>query len=149
MHHHQQAERIIKAALEWAKTHANIFAVALVGSYAREQARPESDIDLVILTSEPGWFHDVTTWCYAIDWATVGARPVNWQGESYGLLWSCRLWLEDNGGEIEFGFVPPAWADVHPVGAGTRQVITDGCRILHDPQGPLKRVCAAVETGPS
>ena len=56
-----------------------------------------------------------------------------------------RLWLDRNGGEIEFGFAPPTWADIHPVDTGTQQVIANGCRILHDPRGLLKRLCAAVE----
>jgi hypothetical protein len=145
MYDHQHAERIIEVALQWARAQKNILAVALVGSYARKTARPESDVDLLILTDEPTSFRTDTTWCHAIDWAAVKARPVKWQDEDYGLLWSRRLLLDYDGGEIEFGFASPAWADVHPVDAGTRRVIADGCRILHDPRGLLQRLCAAVE----
>jgi hypothetical protein len=77
----------------------------------------------------------------AIDWAVVNARPLKCKDEDYGLLWSRRLLLDDDGGEI----VSPAWTDVHPVDTGTRRVIADRCRVLHDPRGLLKRLCAAVD----
>jgi hypothetical protein len=72
---------------------------------------------------------------------------MKWQDEDYGELWSRRLWLEQNGGEVEFGFASPAWADVNPLDPGTRRVIADGCRILHDPKKILSRLCAAI-SGP-
>ena len=75
-------------------------------------ARPDSDIDLVLLTTDPHAFRADTAWLDAIDWTTVGARPAKWQDEDYGLLWSRRLWLDQSGGEVEFGFAPPSWADV-------------------------------------
>ena len=127
-------------ARQRARAQKNILAVALVGSYARKTARPASDIDLVMLTYEPTSFRTDTTWCHAIDWAAVNARPLKCKDEDYGLLWSRRLLLDYNGGEIEFGFVSPAWADVHPVDTGTRRVIADRCRVLHDPRGLLKRL---------
>ena len=144
-HDHQHAERIIEVARQWARAQKNILAVALVGSCARKTARPASDIDLVMLTYEPTSFRTDTTWCHAIDWAAVNARPLKCKDEDYGLLWSRRLLLDYNGGEIEFGFVSPAWADVHPVDTGTRRVIADRCRVVHDPRGLLKRVCATVD----
>ena len=100
---------------------------------------------LVMLTYKPTSFRTDRTWCHAIDWAAVNARPLKCKDEDYGLLWSRRLLLDYNGGEIEFGFVSPAWADVHPVDTGTRRVIADRCRVLHDPRGLLKRLCAAVD----
>jgi predicted nucleotidyltransferase len=37
----------------WAAEHADIQAVALVGSYARGKPTPSSDVDLVLLVDEP------------------------------------------------------------------------------------------------
>ena len=142
-----QAERIIQIIADWAKAQPTIHAVALVGSHARGSAGPDSDIDLVLIATNPRAFRDETAWLDTIGWNAVGARPQKWQDEDYGELWSRRLWLEKNHGEIEFGFASPSWADVNPLNPGTRSVIAGGCRILHDPRKILSRLCAAV-SGP-
>jgi uncharacterized protein len=140
-------ERIIEIILEWARAQPTFEAVAVVGSHARGTARADSDIDLVLLTTDPEVFRRDATWLDAIDWSAVGARPSRWQDEDYGLLWSRRVWLEQNQSEIEFGFAPPSWANVDPIDLGTRRVVSDGCRVLHDPKGLLIRLCAAVAGG--
>lgn len=138
------AEHIIQAVVDWAKAQPTIQAVAVVGSHARGTARPDSDIDLVLLTTNPKAFRADAAWLGAIKWNTTGAQPMKWDDEDYGELWSRRLWLEPNGGEVEFGFASPSWADVNPVEPGTGRVIADGCRILHDPEKILSRLCVAV-----
>jgi hypothetical protein len=138
------AERIIQAIVDWAKVHRAIQAVAVVGSHARGTARADSDIDLVLLTSNPNGFRADTAWPDAIEWDAIGVRPMKWEDEDYGKLWSRRLWLEQNAGEVEVSFGLHSWADVDPLDPGTREVIADGCRILYDPNGLLRRLCAVV-----
>jgi uncharacterized protein len=142
-----QAKRIIQIITDWAKAQPTLQAVALVGSHARGSAGPASDIDLVLIATNPRAFRVETAWLETIDWNAVGARPQKWQDEDYGELRSRRLWLEKNHGEIEFGFASLSWAEVNPLDPGTRRVIADGCRILHDPRKILSRLCDAV-TGP-
>ena len=142
-----QAERIIQIIADWAKAQPTIQAVALVGSHARGSAGSDSDIDLVLIVTDPHAFRAETGWLDTIGWNAVGARPQKWQDEDYGELWSRRLWLEKNHGEIEFGFASPSWADVNPLDPGTRSVIADGCRILYDARRILSRLCDAV-SGP-
>jgi hypothetical protein len=142
-----QPERIIKTILEWAQAQPTIKAVGVVGSYARGTARADSDIDLVLLTTDPEAFRADAAWLDAIDWSDIGARPSKRQDEDYGLLWSRRVWLEQDGGEIEFGFAPLSWANVNPTDPGTWGVVIDGCRVVHDPDGLLARLCAVVADG--
>jgi Streptomycin adenylyltransferase len=139
-----QAERIIQTIAAWAKTRPAIQAAALVGSQARGVARPDSDIDIVLLVTAPETFRVDTGWLHEIGWNLIGARPARWVDEDYGALWSRRLWLEPAGDEIEFGFALPSWAETSPIDPGTSRVIADGCRSLHDPQGRLSRLCNAV-----
>jgi uncharacterized protein len=134
------AERIIETIVNWAKEQPTVQAVAVVGSYARGTARPDSDLDVIVLTTNPQAFRAETAWLEA----AVGTPVRRWQDEDYGQLWSRRLWLEQNNAEIELGFASPAWADVNPLDPGTRAIIEDGCRILHDPIKILDRLCAAV-----
>jgi uncharacterized protein len=129
------AERIFQVVVDWARTQPTIQAVAMVGSYARGQARLDSDLDLVLLTTNPLDFRADIGWLHAIDWNALNVRPLKWEDEDYGALWSRRIWLEPNGVEVEIGFASVSWANVNPLDSGTRQVISDGCHILHDPKG--------------
>ena len=88
------AERIIRTIVDWAKAERTIKAVALVGSHARGTARADSDIDLVLLTTNPQAFRADTTWLNNMGWDAIGARLWKWQDEDNGQLWSRRLWLE-------------------------------------------------------
>jgi uncharacterized protein len=147
MRDHRQADRIVQIILEWAKAEPKIRAMAVVGSYARGTARAASDIDLVVITTAPGFFRADIVWLDKIDWNAVASRPVKWQDEDYGRLWSRRLWLEQSRGEVEIGFASLSWADVNPLDPGTQRVIADGIRVLYDPDGLLTRLCAAVSVG--
>jgi predicted nucleotidyltransferase len=102
----EHAQRIIQIVLEWAKALPTICAVALVGSHARGTARADSDIDLIVLTTDPQRFRADTVWLRAIDWNVIAARPAEWQDEDYGVLWSR---LEPNRDEVEIGFALPSW----------------------------------------
>jgi len=132
-------ECVIKLIVDWVQTELHVHAIALVGSLARGLARENSDIDLVLLVTDPLSFRVETAW-----FAAIGIRPVRWRDEDYGAVWSRRVWLEDNGGEIEFSFALPTWADVDPIDPGTLRVMSGGYRILCDPNAILSRLDAAV-----
>ena len=57
----------------------------------------------------------------------------------------CRVSLS-SGADVEISFAPVSWASIAPLDAGTRRVITDGYRILHDPAGFLERLYEAVQS---
>jgi len=135
---------IIDAIILWATSEPAIRAVALVGSYARETAQPDSDIDLVLLTADPGAFRKDAVWLDAINWKGIGTGQIRWEDEDYGALWSRRVWLKQGDGEIEFGFASSIWANVKAVDPGTRRVISEGCRILYDPDRILNRLCTSL-----
>ena len=136
-------DRIVQMILAWARTETNVRAIALVSSHARGAAREDFDVDLVVLTNVPEFFRADTSWLDAIGWRGADSRPLKWQDEEYGVLWSRRLWLEQGRLEVEIGFARPAWAEVDPLDPGTRRVVADGCRSLHDPDRLLARLRAA------
>jgi predicted nucleotidyltransferase len=120
-------EPFLSAVVQWASAQPDIIAVALVGSYARGTARPTSDVDLVILTTCPQRYVQVTDWA-----ATFG--PIAQQAiEDWGKVTSLRVWY-DRGQEVEFGITTPEWV-AHPIDEGTWKVISDG--ILFDRHGYL------------
>jgi len=65
--------------VRWTANQPHILAVALVGSYARGKARPDSDVDLVILTSVPEAFREDTQWMQEIGWEHVQAHMTRWR----------------------------------------------------------------------
>lgn len=106
--------------------------VLLVGSYARDAARPDSDVDIVVLMAEP----DPS----CVDELALGELI---RTETWGPL-SERRFLAPGGLEVEFGVGPLSWADTDPVDPGTHRVVSDGARILHDPTGLLAVLLTAV-----
>jgi hypothetical protein len=139
-----QVDLIIQVVLAWATAQPKIRAVAVVGSRARGGGRPDSDIDLMLLATDPDGFRADTTWVGQIDWHAIDIRPRKWQDEEYGTAWSRRVWLADRRWQVELTFASLSWANTDPPDSGTRRVISDGCRILHDPDELSSRLCEAI-----
>jgi uncharacterized protein len=135
----EQLEKMLALIMAWAHSRTDILALALVGSRARGDARPDSDVDLVLLASEPQAFRHDETWPGEIAWRNGGV--VHQHDADYGAAWSRHI--EVDNGEIEFAFAGEAWAAVDPVDAGTARVISDGCRILVDKTNLLRNLLTA------
>ena len=88
-----------------------IRAVALVGSHARGDARPDSDIDLVLLMTDHRGFRAHTAWIEQIDLQAVNIHPQKWQDEDYGVAWSRRIWLDGYSQQVELTFASLSWAN--------------------------------------
>ena len=132
---------ILETVTHWAKSREDIRGVALVGSHARGAARPDSDVDLLLLSKDPNGFRDAA-WLRVLARPTAGLHPASWTDEEHGAVWCRRVWFESKC-EVEFAFAPVSWADVSPVDQGTARVVSDGCRILYDPDELLKRLMLA------
>lgn len=132
-----QVENFLAHVVAWARRRGDIPNVALAGSHAHGTARPDSDIDLVLLVEQKEAFTKDLSW--ASELGTVERHVI----KEFGVLTAVIVWFAEVG-EVEFGIARPSWADV-PVDAGTRQVVTDGVRILHDSDGRLSELIKAVE----
>ncbi len=114
----------IEDFMRWAKRRRDIRAVALAGSYARLQANPTSDVDLVIIVNDPKKYLTQT------EWLNNFGAVITKQVEDYGKLTSLRVWYE-SGLEIEYGLTSREWA-AEPLDSGTKRVIEDGLRVLFE-----------------
>lgn len=130
---------IIGAIASWAATRNDILAVALVGSYARGESTPDSDIDLVIIASDTAAYLSDTTWVDELGRARSVAL------EDWGALTSVRVQYQQ-GLEVEFGVAAATWCAL-PVDAGTREVVRDGCVALVDPHGRIAALVEACSSG--
>ena len=94
-----------------------------------------SDLDLVILSDDPGQLIDRDGW-----WSFLGdARLIRTQ--AWGVVVERRLELAP-ALEVELNIASRTWARV-PLDAGTRKVLSDGARPLFDPEGLLQRALAS------
>ena len=127
------AERVTR----WAARRSDVVGVLLVGSCARGAAGPDSDVDLVLLTTDPSRYTDGA-------WVPEPALGEVLRVRAWGPLTEWRH-VTASGLEVELGISSADWARIDPVDEGTRRVVTDGARVLYDPAGTLAaliRACA-------
>jgi predicted nucleotidyltransferase len=119
----------IDAFTGWAQTEPEIMAVALIGSYAREAATEGSDIDLLVLVSDPRRYVESTGWLQQFG-------PVERQQlQTFGNVTSLRVWYQ-TGHEVEYGLTTRDWVHL-PLDEGTQRVIRDGMRVLWEREALL------------
>ena len=116
--------------IAWAEKRKDIAAVCIVGSHARGTARPDSDVDAVILCDRP------SALISEVGWREIFGPIDRTEREDWGAVQSLRTFYQ-NGTEVEFGVASPSWAAI-PVDPGTRAVVSDGMKILCDPRGLLE-----------
>jgi predicted nucleotidyltransferase len=131
-------DRLFTALEEWAETQEEITGVLLVGSHARGQARPDSDVDVVILA------HDPERYLADVSFVHRFGSVTRMETEDWGRVTSLRVWYGDDL-EVEFSLTDPGWAAL-PLDPGTAQVVSDGARLLFDRDGMLAALLAAVRS---
>lgn len=131
-----EVQEFLRKAATWAERRPDVMALALVGSWARDEADMDSDVDLVALTEDPSAYTEHQDWV-----PELGGRDIL-RTQTWGAITERRFALP-SGLEVEVGFGLPSWASIEPVEAGTREVVTNGFAILHDPTGMLAALGAA------
>jgi hypothetical protein len=135
----REVESLLERAASWGATRDDVAAVALVGSWGSDAARPDSDVDLVVLTDDPAGYVERDDW---VEGLCPGAKLVR-TGDWVAIV-ERRLRLA-SGLEVVVGIGHPSWAEASPIDPGTRRVVRDGMRALYDPRGLLAALQATVE----
>ena len=131
-----EVEGLLQRCSRWAEQRIDVRALALVGSWARGAPEMESDVDLVLLTEVPSVYIERE------DWFNEFGRGQLMRTLTWGAITERRFRLT-GGLEVEFGVGTPAWAAVDALDDGTRKVVSDGMRVLYDPDLLLTRLAAA------
>ena len=141
----RQAEydEVLRIVAAWSAAQPDIVGVAVVGSWARGAARMDSDIDLVVLSTDPDRYIGREEWI---------AKAVGELGEivrtrQWGALTERRVRLASDL-EVEFGFTEPCWAALDPVDPGSAGVVRAGCVPLLDEHSLFRGLADAVGSTP-
>lgn len=140
-----QANAITTAVAHWAIERHDIRAMALLGSWARGDSRPTSDLDLLLLTDLAPDYRN-RTWLTEIAFQKAGFRLRSSGSAIYGTVWSEHVHLRP-AADVELTFAKCAWASVDPIDNGTRVVVKDAFQIIFDRNGILAKLVNAVMAG--
>lgn len=129
----ESVDDLLQRFTAWAATRPDVRGLALAGSYARGEAQPDSDIDLVLISDVPQSYRDADEWLVDAPYHDrLYIRP-------WGRLTEHRL-VKQGAPEVDLGITDPSWANQRPVDTGTATVVRAGFKILYDPErmlGPL------------
>jgi Predicted nucleotidyltransferases len=131
-------QQIIPAILEWGRLREEITGVALTGSYARGEAREDSDIDLLIFAENPKTFGQ-TGWIKDINWNKINLEFRSSNDGFYGNNQFIQF-LFTSGLEIEFIFPDREWLNDAPLKPETIYILKKGFVILYDRGQKLKQL---------
>jgi predicted nucleotidyltransferase len=135
-HVNENALKFISEVTEWVQGHSKILGALLVGSYAHNKARLDSDIDIMVFVT------DIAPWLQnSEEWLKVFGKVEDW-----GVVKTLRAFYEE-GVEVEFNFTTLDWATIDPIEPNTFRVISDGAKVLYDPLGILTNLLSVVSSG--
>jgi hypothetical protein len=112
--------------------HPEILAVALVGAWATGTSTDSSDVDLVVIASDPTALLATDDWHRMVN---EGAKLV--RSSSFGAITERRLQLTD-GMQVSLGIAAPGWLSISPMYPATAQVLAGGTVVVYDPKGGLQ-----------
>ena len=125
----QNIKSLLDSVTDWVKFEDDVVGVFLVGSYARDEARETSDVDLVIITVAPELYLSNNSW---IDQFGKTIQVID---EDWGIVKTKRAFYE-TGLEVEYNITTADWIKL-PAEVATKKVLQEGNKILIDKTGQL------------
>ncbi|GAA4894522.1 nucleotidyltransferase domain-containing protein [Streptomonospora salina] len=130
----EEVTALLAWASGWAHRRGDVAGLLLVGSWARDAARDDSDVDMILLSDDPTLYNAALLTAQEPLTSLIANRV-------WGPVTEWRF-RSKSGLEIELGVASPEWARTSPVDAGTRRVVSDGVRTLYDPRGLIADLIA-------
>lgn len=117
----------------------NAIGAAVIGAHAHGELEDDWNMRFIIVTT------DIEHYFENNNWAGHFTRVLSVEREDHAGFTRMNLKYR-SGAMFELNFVSPDWAAL-PVNDETRRIVTDGMRILHDPQGVLEKLQKTVLDG--
>lgn len=137
--HVARTARFLEHLQAWIEPREDVRALVVVGSVARGNARPDSDVDVVVLTTRPARYLE------NVEWVSEFGVAQRVELEHYGKVTSVRT-AYGGGLEVEFAIAAADWAST-PLDPGTEAVARDGIVVLLDRDGDATALVDAFERG--
>ena len=133
----ERVEAFLDDLKTWAAQQPDVPAIAIVGSHVRGAARPDSDVDVILIVDEPACYLNESAWMKRF------GQVLSVSHEDWGLVQSIRVHYAD-GMEVEFGITVRKWASTDPIDHGTKEVVSKGMRLLYDRDTLLESLMAVI-----
>jgi predicted nucleotidyltransferase len=125
----QNIKSLLDSFTDWVKFEDDVVGVFLVGSYARDEAKETSDVDLIIITAAPELYLSNNAWIDQF------GKTVQVMDEDWGIVKTKRAYYE-TGLEVEYNITTSDWIKLPPNDA-SKKVLQEGNKILIDKTGQL------------
>ena len=134
-----ESDRLLAVLQVLVQGRDDLRALAVCGSWARGNPRPDSDLDVLIIAKDPESLRRSQKWIPELNFSQAGFRYVGHTDARYGAVWSAHIELEPEA-ELELTITGEDWASADPIDPGTRSVVSDAFRIVSDKDGALERL---------
>jgi len=123
--------RLSEIVAKWVRQNTNNRALGVVGSWARGNPRPDSDLDLLILARNSDLYFADASLLVKIGFDAAAYSLLSHAVVDYGARHSHKVGLSPDVA-VELIFAPINWASLDPIEAGSARIARDGLGILVD-----------------
>ena len=139
----ETAEILTTIFSRWVQHSAGLRGLAVIGSWARGDPRPESDLDLLIVAADPEHYRLGLSWTGTIGLAAAGFTIVAQETAQYGAVFSYHFKLSPKA-DVELSFAARSWAATNPIDTGTLRVARAGLAVIVDKDELFRRLLSEI-----
>lgn len=127
---------LLRDMASWAARQPDVRGVALIGAFARAEAMPGTEVDLVLLTETPERYAE-DSWLQDLDYVRRG-HPVLGVTRAVEPLASAITLALRGAPALKLRVASPSLATARPPHGLVASAVADGLVIVHDPDGIIK-----------
>ena len=119
-----RAQTLIELLRNFVEPCDELRGLGVVGSWARGNPRPGSDLDLIVLARDPTRWRRRQSWLRTLQFSQCGLAYCGHRTATYGAVWSAHI-DHTPVARLELTLAAESWAGIDPIDSGTRRVVDD------------------------